>query len=251
MTTAPTLSPADRLLAFAHRGRVPNILLHGPPGSGKSRALDGLLEAMYGESGSRSELVLVLDCARDRGTTFVREDLKHFARGSQTGVGAKNITFRSVIIRSADMLTHDAQSALRRCIEVYSKSTRFFLLAHDTSKLLRPVLSRFCAVHFHLQGAGSHAERVAALLPPPPHEATRRGRLKRLVTAASKSRQSVLSVAERLYEQGYTGRDVTGLEAVKGLPASERLRIDRAVRTMVDERLAIAYVLSRLFRAVR
>ena len=44
---------------------------------------------------------------------------------------------------NADNLTIDAQSALRRCIEQYNHSTRFFIIIENKYKLLRPILSRF------------------------------------------------------------------------------------------------------------
>jgi DNA polymerase III delta prime subunit len=41
----------------------------------------------------------------------------------------------------------DAQSALRRCIELFSHNTRFFIIVEDKYKLLRPILSRFCELY--------------------------------------------------------------------------------------------------------
>jgi DNA polymerase III delta prime subunit len=41
----------------------------------------------------------------------------------------------------------DAQSALRRCIELFSHNTRFFIIVEDKYKLLRPILSRFCEIY--------------------------------------------------------------------------------------------------------
>ena len=48
---------------------------------------------------------------------------------------------------NCDKLTIDAQSALRRCIELFSHNTRFFLTVEDKNKLLRPILSRFCEIY--------------------------------------------------------------------------------------------------------
>ena len=41
----------------------------------------------------------------------------------------------------------DAQSALRRCIELFSHNTRFFIIVEDKYKLLKPILSRFCEIY--------------------------------------------------------------------------------------------------------
>ena len=50
---------------------------------------------------------------------------------------------------NADSLTNDAQSALRRCIELFSKNTRFFIIIEKKEKLLNPILSRFCIIHIN------------------------------------------------------------------------------------------------------
>ncbi len=51
-----------------------------------------------------------------------------------------------MILLNADKLTIDAQSALRRCIELFSHNTRFFIVVEDKYKLLKPILSRFCEI---------------------------------------------------------------------------------------------------------
>jgi replication factor C subunit 2/4 len=49
------------------------------------------------------------------------------------------------VLLNADSLTLDAQSALRRSIEIYS-NTRFFIVTANKSKIIRPILSRFCEI---------------------------------------------------------------------------------------------------------
>ena len=44
-------------------------------------------------------------------------------------------------------MTTDAQSALRRCIELFSINTRFFIIVENKNKLLNPILSRFCEIY--------------------------------------------------------------------------------------------------------
>lgn len=74
----------------------------------------------------------------------MREELKFFAK---TNIDLKDgDNFKSIVLFNADKLTIDAQSALRRCIELFSHSTRFFIIVEDKYKLLRPVLSRFCEI---------------------------------------------------------------------------------------------------------
>jgi hypothetical protein len=66
--------------------------------------------------------------------------------------------FKSVILTNADKLTIDAQSALRRCIELFSSSTRFFIVVENKDSLLKPILSRFCDIYIPppvIAGAGA------------------------------------------------------------------------------------------------
>ena len=85
------------------------------------------------------------NCAHGKGIRFIREELKFFAK---TNIDLKdgNI-FKSVILTNADKLTIDAQSALRRCIELFSYSTRFFIVVENKDSLLKPILSRFCDIY--------------------------------------------------------------------------------------------------------
>jgi DNA polymerase III delta prime subunit len=85
-----------------------------------------------------------VNCAHGKGIRFIREELKLFAR---TNINVKDgETFKTIVLSNADKLTIDAQSALRRCIELFSHSTRFFIIVEDKYKLLKPILSRFCEI---------------------------------------------------------------------------------------------------------
>ena len=86
-----------------------------------------------------------VNCAHGKGIRFVREDLKFF---SKTNVDLKDgEIFKTIVLLNADKLTIDAQSAIRRCIELFSRSTRFFIIIEDKYKLLKPILSRFCEIY--------------------------------------------------------------------------------------------------------
>jgi hypothetical protein len=62
----------------------------------------------------------------------------------QSNTGVK---FKSIVLFNAESLTNDAQSALRRCIELFSINTRFFIIVENKNKLLNPILSRFCEIY--------------------------------------------------------------------------------------------------------
>jgi hypothetical protein len=88
---------------------------------------------------------MIVNCAHGKGIKFIREDLKLFAK---TNVHSNNgILFKSIVLLNPDFLTIDAQSALRRCIELFSHTTRFFIIIENKNKLLNPILSRFCTIY--------------------------------------------------------------------------------------------------------
>ena len=142
-------SSLERKLESYHTNRnVPNILLFGPPGCGKKTLLNNFLAKVYANENSQS-LCLYVNCAHcsSKGIKFIREDLKMFAKFRTNSPG--NV-FKSIILINGDELTIDAQSALRRCIELFSFSTRFFILAENKRKLMTPILSRFCEIYVPL-----------------------------------------------------------------------------------------------------
>ena len=136
-----------QLINFHDENRVPNVLIQGPPSSGKKYILNRFLKYVYGEKEVRSKSVdsyiMRVNCVYGKGIRFIRNELKFFVKKA---VPKNTIPFKSVILYNADKLTEDAQSALRRCIEIYNNSTRFFAVVHETTNILDPILSRFCYI---------------------------------------------------------------------------------------------------------
>lgn len=135
----------EKLDGFLKANKIPNILFHGQYGCGKKTIIMDFVNKIYSNN-ITDDLVLFVNCSHGKGIKFIREDLKFFAK---TNVVANNynIKFKTVILSNADKLTMDAQSALRRCIELFSHNTRFFIVAEDKYKLMKPILSRFCELY--------------------------------------------------------------------------------------------------------
>jgi hypothetical protein len=89
--------------------------------------------------------VMFVNCAHGKGIKFIRDELKYFAKANMQC--NDNNMFKSIVLMNADELTIDAQSALRRCIELFSHNTRFFIIVENKYKLLNPILSRFCEIY--------------------------------------------------------------------------------------------------------
>ena len=72
---------------------------------------------------------MTVNCAHGKGIKFIRDELKFFAKTNiQSNTGA---SFKTITLINADFLTIDAQSALRRCIELFSHNTRFFIIVKN------------------------------------------------------------------------------------------------------------------------
>jgi len=136
----------EKLNSFYVSGKIPHIILHGHHGSGKKTILNWFINKVYEENKPIiKNNVMYVNCAHGKGIRFIREDLKFFAK---TNIHSNNgSNFKSIILLNADFLTIDAQSALRRCIELFSHNTRFFIIVENKDKLLKPILSRFCEIY--------------------------------------------------------------------------------------------------------
>jgi len=133
------------LNTFYEIKKIPNIIFYGENKSGKKTLLYNFLSKYYITKENFNQYVMIVNCSHGKGIKFIREELKFFAK-TQINF-TSDIYFKSIILLNADKLTIDAQSALRRCIELFNHSTRFFIILEDKNKLLKPILSRFSHIH--------------------------------------------------------------------------------------------------------
>ena len=124
---------------------LPNLLLYGPSGTGKTSTILSIAKQLFGPQVYKSR-ILELNASDDRGINIVREKIKRFANSS-ISAGDSNYpspNFKIVILDEADNITIDAQSALRRIIETTSKITRFCIICNNITRIIDPISSR-CA----------------------------------------------------------------------------------------------------------
>ncbi|MFP4530674.1 MAG: replication factor C small subunit [Halodesulfurarchaeum sp.] len=131
----------SRLKSYVERDDLPNLLFAGPAGTGKTASSVAIAKELYGEDWQ--ENFLELNASDERGIDVVRERIKDFAR---TSFGGYN--YRIIFLDEADALTADAQSALRRTMEQFSKNTRFVLSCNYSSKIIDPIQSRTAVFRF-------------------------------------------------------------------------------------------------------
>lgn len=143
-----TLSPLqEKLTDFITHKNVPHLLFYGVSGSGKKTLVNWFINQLYNDKETINEYVMYVNCGHCKGIKFVREELKFFSKTNINVNGRGGHFFKSVVLLNADKLTIDAQSAMRRCIEIFSHTTRFFIVVDDKCKILKPILSRLCEIY--------------------------------------------------------------------------------------------------------
>lgn len=141
------------------------MLFYGPPGTGKTSTILALAKELYGPEMFRTR-VLELNASDERGISIVREKVKDFARMqlSNPPPNYKNSypcpPYKIIILDEADSMTQDAQSALRRTMETYSKITRFCLICNYVTRIIDPLASRCSKFRFKMLDQGNAKTRL-------------------------------------------------------------------------------------------
>ena len=258
----------NKLEYFIANRKIPNIIFYGSHGCGKTHILHQFISSIYGgDKTSIRNYVMKANCAHGKGIRFIREELKFFAK---TNIDLQDGSiFKSVILTNADKLTIDAQSALRRCIELFSYSTRFFIVVENKDSLLKPILSRFCDIYVPdpiINGVPTNLHRFF-IDTKNNVDTTKEDRIKSLeqrITIHSyytentddesdntdetqDNKCNIARMSRDLYEQGYSALDI--IEFVHKSPMNEMKKyelliiFDKVRREFRNEKLLILFLI--------
>jgi len=147
----------ERLKAYAKTGNLPHLLFAGPAGTGKTTCAIALARDMFGEDWRQN--YFELNSSDERGIDTVRTKVKEIARLAPFG----GTNFKIIFLDEADNLTADAQAALRRTMETYSKTSRFILSANYSSRLIEPIQSRTAVFRFRPLKPDAIAEYIGRI----------------------------------------------------------------------------------------
>lgn len=243
----------------------PHMLFYGPPGTGKTTTALAIAHQLYGPELYKSR-VLELNASDDRGINVVRTKIKDFAAvavgsGQRQGVYPCP-PYKIIILDEADSMTEDAQNALRRTMETYSKVTRFFFICNYISRIIEPLASRCAKFRFkplpeeimsnrilHIcneEGLTLDTEALSTL------SSVSQGDLRRAITylqGAARLFGSSISSKDLISVSGAIPREVT--EAIYAACKSGDFDLaNKEVNNVIAEGYPVSQMLAQLFEVV-
>jgi len=132
----------ESLIQFVKKGEIPNLLLSGPPGIGKTT----VAKALCKEIGADYYVINGSDEGRFLDT--VRNHAKNFASTRSLTGSSKH---KVIIIDEADNTTNDVQLLLRASIEEFSNNCRFIFTCNYKNKIIEPLHSRCAVIDFSIK----------------------------------------------------------------------------------------------------
>lgn len=152
------------MLKGALQGKdLPHLLFYGPPGTGKTSTALAFCRQLFPTSIFRDR-VLDLNASDERGISVVRQKIQAFSKTTLGPSGKDDVLkLKIIILDEVDAMTREAQAAMRRVIEDFSKTTRFILICNYVSRLIPPVVSRCAKFRFKSLPAEVQIQRLQTI----------------------------------------------------------------------------------------
>lgn len=237
----------DKLGIFLQNNNVPHLLFYGPPGSGKKSLVYDFINTIYPTQKEYDENVKIINCALGKGIQFIRDEVKQFAKLRAFSTN----NFKTILMYNADRLTCDAQSALRRCIELFSESTRFIMIVQNKQKILRPIISRFCDIYVYYPIIDNKSVNLHLYLKTPHFIKNHKLELNAIMNKYynkddnKDDNKDMFKITEELYSKGFSTYDIINHYKTS---VTIRTYFYNIKEHHKNEKLLMVYILILLFR---
>lgn len=128
-----------------NEGTLPNMLITGQPGTGKTATIKLLAKKVYGKY--FADAVMELNASDNRGLEIINNSIIYFCKKKLDDDNGKPIT-KLVIMDEADNITKKAQNMISNFMEEYSNNTNFVFTCNDSNKLIESIQSRCFILYF-------------------------------------------------------------------------------------------------------
>lgn len=142
------------ILDWISQKSIPNVLLYGVQGSGKTTLARILIEAMELEDSD----VIEINASDENSVDDIRNKIKNFALTYAMG------PFKIILLEEADFISQPGQAVLRKLMEDHDSYVRFILTCNYVHKIMPGVRSRCQELYFKAPDKDEVTELVANIL---------------------------------------------------------------------------------------
>jgi replication factor C subunit 2/4 len=126
---------------FIESGNIPNLLLNGEPGGGKTSAVIAMAKEYLGDL--YADYCMELNASDERGIDIVRSKIKIFSQRKSCCN-----KYKIIILDESDNMTNPAQLALKRIMDQYEDTTRFFFTCNSIENIISSIQSKCKIMYF-------------------------------------------------------------------------------------------------------
>lgn len=125
---------------------VPNMIITGEPGTGKTSTILFLAKQLYGNN--YEENVLELNASDDRGLSIINNTIYPFCKKKISYTNNNIPKHKLIILDEADSITPKAQNLLSNIISEFKKNTRFVFVCNDCTQIIESIQSRSIIIKY-------------------------------------------------------------------------------------------------------
>ena len=119
-----------------------NILINSCMGGGKTTLMNLLINEYYGDAKNKNENIMIINCLKEQGIQYYRNEVKNFCQTTSTIQKKKKI----LILDDLDGINDQSQQIFRNYIDKYSNNVMFLTTATNTNKINENILSRIFVI---------------------------------------------------------------------------------------------------------